>query len=64
MNIALIAHDRKKDDIVRFALAYKEILAKHDLYATGTTGKKIQEATGLSVHRFQPALAGIKKSVR
>ncbi len=58
MNIALIAHDRKKDDIVRFALAYKEILAKHDLYATGTTGKKIQEATGLSVHRFQSGPLG------
>ncbi|MFS8651230.1 MAG: methylglyoxal synthase [Caldibacillus sp.] len=58
MNIALIAHDRKKDDIVRFALAYKEILAKHDLYATGTTGKKIQEATGLPVHRFQSGPLG------
>lgn len=58
MNIALIAHDRKKNDIVRFALAYKEILAKHDLYATGTTGKKIQEATGLSVHRFQSGPLG------
>lgn len=58
MYIALIAHDRKKDDIVRFALAYKEILAKHDLYATGTTGKKIQEATGLPVHRFQSGPLG------
>lgn len=58
MNIALIAHDRKKNDIVRFALAYKEILAKHDLYATGTTGKKIQEATGLPVHRFQSGPLG------
>lgn len=58
MNIALIAHDRKKDDIVRFALAYKEIFAKHDLYATGTTGKRIQEATGLPVHRFQSGPLG------
>lgn len=58
MNIALIAHDRKKDDIVRFAMAYKEIFAKHDLFATGTTGKKIQEATGLSVHRFQSGPLG------
>lgn len=58
MNIALIAHDRKKDDMVRFATAYKEIFAKHNLYATGTTGKKIHEATGLPVHRFQSGPLG------
>ncbi|WP_075982111.1 methylglyoxal synthase [Bacillus massilinigeriensis] len=58
MNIALIAHDRKKDDIVRFAIAYKKILSKHSLYATGTTGLKIIEATGLSVHRFQSGPLG------
>jgi len=52
MNIALIAHDKKKDDMVRFATAYKPIFAKHKLFATGTTGLKIQEATGLDVHRF------------
>ncbi|MFB6466025.1 methylglyoxal synthase [Cytobacillus sp. Hz8] len=58
MNIALIAHDRKKDDIVRFAIAYQEILAQHKLYATGTTGLKIIEATGLSIHRFQSGPLG------
>ncbi|MEW9031563.1 MAG: methylglyoxal synthase [Planifilum fimeticola] len=52
MNIALIAHDRKKDEMVRFAIAYKHLLKKHRLFATGTTGKRIAEATGLSVHRF------------
>ncbi|WP_026893746.1 methylglyoxal synthase [Clostridiisalibacter paucivorans] len=52
MNIALIAHDRKKKDMVNFSLAYKHIFAKHTIFATGTTGKKIQEATGLEIHRF------------
>ncbi len=52
MKIALIAHDKKKKQIVNFALAYKDILKNHKLYATGTTGKLINEATGLDVHRF------------
>ncbi|KGG81175.1 methylglyoxal synthase [Caloranaerobacter azorensis H53214] len=52
MKIALIAHDKKKKQIVNFALAYKDILKKHKLYATGTTGKLINEATGLDIHRF------------
>lgn len=58
MNIALIAHDKKKDDIIRFSIAYKDILSKHNLYATGTTGLKIMEATGLSIHRFQSGPLG------
>ncbi|MBM7645269.1 methylglyoxal synthase [Scopulibacillus daqui] len=53
MKIALIAHDKKKKDIVQFTTAYKPILEKHELFATGTTGKKIMEATGLHVQRFQ-----------
>lgn len=52
MNIALIAHDKKKEDMVNFCVAYKHILEKHRLCATGTTGKLIAEATGLPVHRF------------
>jgi len=52
VNIALIAHDKKKEDMVNFCVAYKHILAKHKLCATGTTGKLIAEATGLPVHRF------------
>ncbi|MCS0786945.1 methylglyoxal synthase [Cytobacillus pseudoceanisediminis] len=58
MNIALIAHDKKKDDIVRFAIAYKTILAEHTLYATGTTGSRIMKETGLSIHRFQSGPLG------
>ena len=52
MNIALIAHDKKKEEMVNFCVAYKHILEKHKLCATGTTGKLIAEATGLQVHRF------------
>lgn len=52
MNIALIAHDKKKDDIINFAIAYLGILSKHHLCATGTTGKMIAKATGLDIHRF------------
>ncbi|KRW92142.1 methylglyoxal synthase [Alicyclobacillus tengchongensis] len=53
MNVALIAHDNKKDDIVNLAIAYQNILKNVNLFATGTTGRRIHEATGLPVHRFQ-----------
>ena len=52
MNIALIAHDKKKEDMVTFCMAYQSILQKHKLFATGTTGKLVAEATGMDVHRF------------
>ena len=52
MNIALIAHDSKKELMVQFCIAYCGILAKHSICATGTTGKLVSEATGLNVQRF------------
>lgn len=52
MKIAIIAHDKKKDDMVEFIRRYKEIFAQHELFATGTTGKLITEIVGLKVHRF------------
>ena len=52
MNIALIAHDKKKDQMVNFTIAYEQILAQHTLFATGTTGLRVKEATGLAIHRF------------
>jgi methylglyoxal synthase len=58
MKIALIAHDKKKADMIQFVIAYKAILEKHELYATGTTGLRIQETTGLPVHRFQSGPLG------
>ena len=52
MNIALIAHDAKKNLMQNFCIAYRGILAKHVLYATGTTGRLVEEATGLNIHKF------------
>ncbi|MEG0772352.1 methylglyoxal synthase [Clostridium sp.] len=52
MRIALIAHDKKKDDMIDFAKRYKDVLSEHELYATGTTGKLISEFVGLTVNRF------------
>lgn len=52
MNIALIAHDTKKGLMVQFCIAYCGVLSKHNLCATGTTGKMVAEATGLNVQRY------------
>lgn len=58
MNIALIAHDNKKNDLVQFVVAYQPIFSEHTLFATGTTGLRISEATGLSINRFQSGPLG------
>ena len=58
MNIALVAHDKKKELMVQFCIAYKGILEKHVLYATGTTGKVVSENTGLNVYRFLSGTQG------
>lgn len=52
LNIGLIAHDSKKKLMQNFCIAYRGILSKHDLYATGTTGRLIEEVTNLSVYKF------------
>jgi methylglyoxal synthase len=52
MRVALIAHDKKKDDIIDFVKKYREVFVKHELFATGTTGKLISEIVGLEVSRF------------
>lgn len=52
MNVGLIAHDEKKKLMQNFAVAYRGILSKHDLFATGTTGRLIEEVTNLTVHKF------------
>lgn len=52
MNIALIAHATKKELMVQFCIAYCGVLSKHNLCATGTTGKMVAEATGLNVQRY------------
>ena len=58
MRIALIAHDKKKDDLIQFVTAYKDTLVKHDLYATGTTGSRIESEVGVSIHKFKSGPLG------
>ncbi len=52
MNIALIAHDEKKELMVQFCIAYCGVLSRNTLCATGTTGKIVSEATGLTIQKF------------
>lgn len=52
MNIGLIAHDSKKKLMQNFCIAYRGILNKNQLFATGTTGRLIEEVTNLTVHKF------------
>lgn len=58
MNIALIAHDKKKELIVDLCIAYKVILLQHSLFATGTTASFIAEGAGLPVYKFSPGPLG------
>lgn len=58
MNIALTAHDAKKELLVQFCIAYCGILSRHKLCATGTTGKLVCEATGLDVQKFLSGVQG------
>ena len=52
MNIGLVAHDARKKLMQNFCIAYRGILAKHDLFATGTTGRLIEEVANLSVRKY------------
>ncbi|HAZ90688.1 MAG TPA: methylglyoxal synthase [Eubacterium sp.] len=52
MNIGLIAHDAKKNLMQNFCIAYRGILCHHELYATGTTGQRIEEITNLNIHKY------------
>ena len=52
MNIALVAHDNKKTLMENLCIAYRHILVKHELYATGTTGLLIEETSNLPVHKY------------
>ena len=52
MNIALIAHDNKKKLMENLCIAYRHILSKHTLYATGTTGRLVEEAANITVHKY------------
>ena len=58
LRIALIAHDKKKNDIIELAKKYKDVLAQHELYATGTTGTLIMGETGLVINRMKSGPLG------
>ena len=63
MNIALIAHDKKKDLMIDFCIAYKNILKNHKLCATGNTGSLIIDSTGLPVSLFLPGSQGGEQQI-
>ena len=58
MKIALIAHDKKKNDMIELAIKYKDVLAPHDLCATGTTGTLVMGETGLKITRMKSGPLG------
>ena len=58
MKIALIAHDKKKNEIIDLACEYKDVLSSHELYATGTTGTLIMGETSLAIHRMKSGPLG------
>lgn len=63
MNIALIAHDSKKELMVQFCIAYCGVLSRHSLFATGTTGKLVSEATGLDIMKFLSGSQGGEQQI-
>ncbi|OAB46887.1 methylglyoxal synthase [Paenibacillus antarcticus] len=58
MKIAFIAHDRKKEEMVNFVIAYERVFEGNKLYSTGTTGLRIMENTDLKIHRFMSGPLG------
>ena len=58
MRIAIIAHDKKKEEMISFCNKHKETLSKHELVATGTTGIKVMESTGLTIHCYKSGPLG------
>ncbi len=63
MNIALIAHDGKKKLMQNFCIAYRGILSKNELFATGTTGRLIEEVTNLNIHKYLAGHLGGKQQI-
>ena len=63
MNIALIAHDKRKELMIQFCMAYCGILSKHNLCATGTTGKLVADATGLKIERYLAGMQGGEQQI-
>ena len=63
MNIALIAHDAKKELMTQFCIAYCGTLSEHHLCATGTTGKLVSDATGLQIAQFMAGAQGGEEQI-
>ena len=63
MNIALIAHDAKKELMTQFCIAYCGTLSEHNLCATGTTGKLVSDATGLQITQFMAGAQGGEEQI-
>ena len=57
-NIAMVAHDNEKKGLLEWAKQYREVLIQHNLFATGTTGKLLEHALGVKVHKFQSGPLG------
>ena len=58
MKIAIIAHDKKKEEMIEFCKRHVSVLKRHQLFATGTTGTKVMAATGLIIHCFKSGPLG------
>ncbi|XMB86281.1 methylglyoxal synthase [Mycoplasmatota bacterium WC44] len=58
MKVALIAHDNKKEDMIELVKKFKDKFANHQLFGTGTTGKRIMDEVGLPVHCFKSGPLG------
>ena len=63
MNIGLVAHDAKKKLMQNFCIAYRGILSKHDLFATDTTGRLVEEVTNLNIHKYLAGHLGGKQQL-
>jgi methylglyoxal synthase len=63
LNIALIAHDSKKELMTQFCIAYCGVLSRHNLCATSTTGKLVADATGLDIFKFMSGAQGGEQQV-
>ena len=63
MNIGLIAHDSKKILMQNFCIAYRGILSRHTIYATGTTGRLVEEVTNLTIHKYLAGHLGGEKQL-
>ena len=56
--IALVAHDNKKTDLLEWATFNKDLLARHELYATGTTGSLLEKSLGVEINKLQSGPLG------